>query len=439
MSEPKASAPDRRSFLKQTSAVMLAGAAELSLARGAHAAGSDLIRVGLIGCGGRGTGAAVQALSADPNTELVALGDVFADALHRSHTLLKSHEKIGPRVKVSDDCLFTGFDAYQQVIAAGVDVVLLAAPPHFRPQHLEAAVKAGKHVFAEKPVAVDAPGVERVLAACEEAKRKNLSVVSGLCWRYDLGARASVQQIHDGAVGEIVALEASYDASLPGKKWPMVRETGWSDMEWQLRNWYWFTWLSGDHIVEQAVHSLDKIAWVMHDQPPLAAESLGGLQARQGPELGDIYDHHSVTYDYPGGIKLYFRCRQQVGTSNDVSSHVYGTKAHCHIEGQRNKGGRIDTRSGEVLWHYTGPKNIMHQTEHDEMYAALRAGRTTNDGKFMSQSTMLAILGRMASYTGRKITWEEALKSKEDLSPAKYEWGPAPKIQIAIPGVTKFA
>jgi predicted dehydrogenase len=416
----------------------MAGAAELSVSRSAHAAGSDVIRIGLIGCGGRGTGAAVQALTADQNVKLVALADAFPDQLQQSHTLLKQHKQVGNRVEVDDDHCFVGFDAYQQLIDSGVDVVLMAAPPHFRPLHLEAAIKAGKHVFAEKPVAVDAPGVHRVLAACEEAKKKNLAVVSGLCWRYDFGARAAVQQVHDGAVGEIVTLEAIYNASLPGKKWPMVREKGWSDMEWQMRNWYWFTWLSGDHIVEQAVHSIDKIAWVLHDQPPLSAVSLGGLQCRQGTERASIYDHHAVTYEYPNGVKVFFSCRQQPGTTADVSSHVYGTKGICHIEGPRNRGGRVETRSGETKWAYAGKKNIMHQTEHDELFAGLRSGKIINDGEFMTKSTMLAILGRMASYTGRKITWDEAMNSKEDLSPAAYAWGPAPKPSIAIPGVTQF-
>lgn len=247
-----------------------------------------------------------------------------------------------------------------------------------------------------------------------------------------------MQQVHDGAVGEIVALEAIYNASLPGKKWPMVREQGWSDMEWQMRNWYWFTWLSGDHIVEQAVHSIDKIAWVLHDQPPVSAVSLGGLQCRQAAERGNIYDHHAVTYEYPNGLKVFFTCRQQPGTTADVSSHVYGTQGTCHIEGPRNRGGQIVARSGETQWTYTGKKNIMHQTEHDELFAGLRSGHIINDGEFMTKSTMLAILGRMASYTGRKITWDEAMHSKEDLSPAAYAWGSAPKSSIAMPGLTPF-
>ena len=306
--------PSRRSFLQQTGAAVVAGSATLALARSAHAAGSDVIKIGLIGCGGRGTGAAVQALSADPNTKLVALGDVFPDELAQSLRLLKQQEGVGSRVDVTPERCFVGFKAYQQVIDSGVDVVLLASPPHFRPEHLKAAIDAGKHVFAEKPVAVDAPGIHKVLAACEEAKKKNLSVTSGLCWRYEFGARAAIQQVHDGAVGDIVAIQATYNSN--GRpKWPMVaRDPKWSDMEWQLRNWYWFNWLSGDHIVEQAVHSVDKAAWAMKDEAPISAFSLGGNQCRITPDAGNIYDHHAVTYDYAGGVKVYFACRQQPGT-----------------------------------------------------------------------------------------------------------------------------
>ncbi|HEY5313058.1 MAG TPA: Gfo/Idh/MocA family oxidoreductase [Pirellulales bacterium] len=432
MSSPRRSPTDasRRLFLKKSTAGIVSGSA-LSLARSAHAAGDDVLRIGLIGCGGRGNGAAAQALLADKNTKLVALGDAFSDQVQRSRSLLKQHAKVGERVEVNDDHCFVGFDAYKQVIASDVDVVLLATPPHFRPQHLAAAVEAGKHVFAEKPVAVDARGVQKVLEACALAKRNNTAVASGLCWRYNNVARASIQQIQDGAVGEIVSLECTYNASLPGKAWPMIREAGWSDMEWQMRNWYWFTWLSGDHIVEQAVHSVDKIAWALHDKPPLSAVSLGGLQARFGTPRGSIFDHHSVTYEYPGGLKCYFNSRQQPGTSGDVSSHVMGTKGICHIET-----GKITSRSGEKLWRYRGPTNIMHQTEHDELFAGLRAGKIVNDGDFMSSSTLLAIMGRLASYSGKNVSWEQARGSKEDLSPAKYEWGAAPKAEIAIPGVT---
>ncbi|MSR32641.1 MAG: Gfo/Idh/MocA family oxidoreductase [Gemmataceae bacterium] len=232
--------------------------AAAALVPGVHAAQGSGFKVGLIGCGGRGTGAAVQALKADGNSKITALGDLFPDRIENSRRLLARDEEIGKRVDVPMERAFTGIDAYQKVIASGVDVVLLATPPNFRPLHIEAAVKAGKHVFAEKPVAVDAPGVRRVLASCDEARAKNLCIVSGLCWRYEFGVRAVMKEVHAGRLGRITSVQSVYNASLPGKPWPMIREKNWSDMEWQLRNWYWFTWLSGDHIVEQAVHSIDK-------------------------------------------------------------------------------------------------------------------------------------------------------------------------------------
>ncbi|HEX3870655.1 MAG TPA: Gfo/Idh/MocA family oxidoreductase, partial [Pirellulales bacterium] len=429
LSSPQAS---RRTFMKGTTAAIVAGAVagELSMARSAHAAGSDVLRIGLIGCGGRGTGAAAQALKADKNTKLVAMGDAFADALDDSVKALSKDKTVGDRIDVASDRRFVGFDAYQKVIDSGVDVVLLAAPPHFRPQHLQAAIDAGKHVFAEKPVAVDAPGFHKVLAAAKQAKDKNLALCSGLCWRYNYIARAAVEQVKEGAIGDIIAIEANYNSSPPGKPWPMVREPNWSDMEFQLRNWYWLTWLSGDHIVEQAVHSVDKASWVLGDIAPQSCLGLGGLQARMGDDRGQIFDHHAVTYDYPNGVKLSFNCRQQTGTSHDVSVRVYGTKGSCEIEK-----GEVRSRNGETTWKYRGPKNIMHQTEHDELFANLRSGKIVNDGHFMAMSTMLAIMGRMATYTGQNIAWDRAIGSREDLTPAQYAWGPAPNYTVAVPGV----
>jgi predicted dehydrogenase len=421
--------------MKHSTAAIVAGsvASQLVVSRSAHAAGSDTLRVGLVGCGGRGNGAAVQALRADANTKLVAMGDIFPDAMVQAVKVLGSQKEVAARIDVPSERQFVGWNAYQQVIDSGVDVVLLATPPQFRPLHIQAAIDAGKHVFAEKPVAVDAPGYHKVLAAAKQAKEKSLALCSGLCWRYDNGARASAEQVREGAVGEIIAIEANYNSSPPGKPWPMIREAGWSDMEYQLRNWYWFTWLSGDHIVEQAVHSLDKASWLLGDEAPLTCVGLGGLQARFAPDRGQIFDHHTVVYDYPNGVKLYFNCRQQTGTARDVSVKVYGTKGICEVEK-----GSIRSRSGESLWRYRGPKNVMHQTEHDELFAGLRSGKFVNDGGFMSHSTMLAIQGRMATYTGQQIAWDKAIESREDLSPAQYAWGPAPKCEVAVPGVTRF-
>lgn len=426
-------APSRRDFLK-TSSLVAAGAVagSLAVARSAHAAGSDILKIGLVGCGGRGTGAAVQALKADPNVRLVALGDVFPDALASSLANLKK-TKEADRVDVPADRQFTGFDNYKKVCDSGIDVVLLATPPQFRPEHMEYAVKAGLHTFVEKPVAVDALGVHRILAAGEEAKKKNLAVVSGLCWRYDFGARAALQQIQDGAIGDICAIHAQYNT--PGlPKWPMLkRESGWSDMEYQLRNWYYYTWLSGDGIVEQAVHSVDKAGWAMKDEAPISCMSLGGLASRIAPERGNIFDHHSVVYEYAGGVRVFFNCCQIEGVSGDVSTYVMGSKANCLVERPT-----VTDRKGETLWRYRGPKNTMHQTEHDELFAGLRSGNIINNTEYMARSTMLGIIGRMASYTAKKITWEQAMNSQENLTPAAYQWGPLPTPVVAVPGVTKF-
>ena len=344
---------------------------------------------------------------------------------------LKKQKKIAEKIDVPEERCFVGFDAYKQVIASGVDVVLLATPPHFRPIHLKAAVDAGKHVFAEKPVAVDAPGVRAVLAACEEARRKNLSVVSGLALRYSNAYRETIKRIHDGALGEIRALQAN---DFRGPIWVKPRQPGWTDMEYQMRNWYYFTWLSGDFNVEQHVHMLDVCAWIMKDEYPVSAMGLGGRQVRTGPEYGNIYDHHSVIYEYASGVKLHAYCRQQAG----------GVERHLGARG-RQQGHRRDqparawrsrpTRSGAI----SGEKNNQSQTEHDELFASIRNGKPINNGEYMSKSTLMAIMGRMATYTGQKITWEQAMNSEENLSPDRYDWDATPpKSEVAIPGVTKF-
>ena len=428
----------RRDFLKSTTTVAVGAslASNALIARTAHAAGGDTLKIGLVGCGGRGRGAALQALKADPNSRLVALGDVFESQIANSLKLFESNGgELSKRIDIAKDHGFTGFDAYQKVIDSDVDVVLLATPPHFRPQHLEACIDAGKHVFAEKPVAVDAAGVKKVLAACEAAKKKNLAVVSGLCWRYNRVARAAIERIHDGAIGQIVAMHSTYNASKPGKVWPMRREEGWSDMQWQLRNWYWFTWLSGDHIVEQAVHSMDKAAWAVHEETPASAVSLGGMQARHGAELGTIFDHHAVVYEHAGGLKHIHHCRQQTGCTKEVSTYIVGTQGVCHVEKAT-----VSDHNGNVTWKYDGPKGTqMHRAEQNELFASIRASQPNNDGDFMSKSTMLAILGRMASYTGKKITWQQAMNSQESLSPSNYDWNAKLEVSpIATPGVTPF-
>jgi predicted dehydrogenase len=429
MSDTTHPAATRRAFLK-TSATL---AAALPLASGLYAAGDDVLRVGLIGCGGRGTGAAGQALHADKNVKLVALGDAFEDRLQTCLKTLQDDEKLAGKVAVKPEQCFVGFDAYKQVIAAS-DVVLLCTPPHFRPMHIKAAIDAGKHVFAEKPCAVDAPGVRSVLDTCEAAKKKGLSVVSGLCLRSYYCFRETVKRLHDGAVGEIHTLQAN---DYRGGRWTKPRKDDWSDMYYQMRNWYNFTWLSGDFNVEQHVHFLDVCAWIMKDQYPRTAIGMGGRQVFTGPEYGNIYDHFSVVYEYANGTKLFSNTRQHPRCKGDMSAHAVGSKGRADlVEG---KGGQSIRGGTDGDWAYAGVLNDLYQTEHDEMFAGIRAGKPVNNGDYMAKSTLLAIMGRMAAYTGQLITWDMALNSKEDLSPPAYDWSvKLPDPPVAIPGQTKF-
>jgi len=419
------SSVSRRKFVQGS--VVVAGSAlttKALFARGSVGA-ADLLRIGLIGCGGRGTGAAAQALAADPNVKLVAMGDAFIDHVENSLAKLKADPKIAGKIDVPAERRFSGFDNYQKVLESGIDVVLLAEPPHFRPKHLKAAIEAGKHVFAEKPVAVDAPGVRSVLATCEQARKKGLSVVSGLCLRYAHGFREAVQRIHDGAIGEIASVQAS---DFRGPIWVRARQPGWSDLEYQVRNWYYFSWLSGDFIVEQHVHFLDVCSWIMKDQYPVKAIGTGGRQVRTGPDYGNIYDHHSIIYEYANGAKLYGFCRQQSGCHNETGAFAMGTEGRAEISQQRQ------TISGKNSWKYDGPKNNFYQTEHDELFASIRSGKPIDNSDYMSKTTLLAIMGRTASYTGQVVTWEQVMNSKEDFTLSKYEWGPFPEPSVAMPG-----
>jgi predicted dehydrogenase len=423
---------DRREFLKTSSVAVAGTVAALALPRGVHAQGSGTLHIGLVGCGGRGSGAAAQALKADPNLKLYAMADAFEDRIEFSLKNLAKSENIAAKIDVPPERRFAGFDAYKQVIDC-CDVVLLATPPHFRPMHLKAAIDAGKHVFAEKPVAVDAPGVRSVLATCEEAKRKGLSIVSGLALRYDYGLQESMKRIHDGAVGKIRAVQAN-DYRGPLKATP--RQPGWSGMTWQMRNWYHFTWLCGDFNVEQHIHYLDLCTWAMGDEYPVKAIGTGGRQVRTAPEYGHIYDHFSVTYEYADGAKLYATCRQQAGCENDISAHVLGTKGTASPSGPRRT---LNIMNEDGRWSYAGRENNPFDTEHEELFASIRSGKAINNGNYMAKSTLLAILGRMVAYTGQVITWDDAMNSKEDLSPPSYDWDlDLPVPPVAMPGVTKF-
>jgi predicted dehydrogenase len=424
--------PTRRQFLETSTLAATATAATLALAPRVHAAGSEILKVGLIGCGGRGSGAAQQALRADSGAKLWAMGDAFEDRLESSLKVLQTKEDLLPKIDVPKERRFIGFDAYKEVIGC-CDVVLLTTPPQFRPLHLAAAVAAGKHVFAEKPVAVDAPGVRRVLDICEEAKKKNTAVVSGLCLRYDWSFQAVVKRIHDGQIGTPTALQAN---DYRGGIWVKPRQPDWSDMTYQMRNWYYFTWLSGDFNVEQHVHYLDVCAWIMQNQYPVKAVGLGGRASRNGKDYGNIYDHFSVTYEYANGTRLYSNCRQIPNCVGDMSCFAIGTKGTARIN-ERKRGMLIKSETGD--WQYDGQENDLYQTEHDELFASIRNGKPLNNGEYMAKSTLLAIMGRMAAYTGEAITWDMAFNSKEDLTPPAYDWNiKLPEPPVAIPGTTKF-
>ena len=438
MSEKRhSSSTSRRQFLQASAAAGAGAVLGEGIARSAHVAGGETLKVGLVGCGGRGRGAALQALTADPNAKLVALADAFEDYVEQAVGILKK-TKVADRVVVDADHCFAGFDAYQKLIQSGVDVVLLATPPHFRPAHLQACVDAGKHVFAEKPVAVDAPGIRAVLAACEQAKKKKLSIVSGLMFRYEIAKQEMMKRIHDGAIGDIVAIQTTYNCGPPWFR-NKQRQPQWTEMEYQMRNWYPFTWLSGDHNVEQHVHSLDKSAWALNDVPPQKVWGSGGRQVRSEITLGNIFDHHCVTYEYENGVRVYSHCRRQAGCTNDISDYILGTKGRCDMMKHRIE--------GETNWRYEGPNPNKYVAEHEALFASIRNGQPINNGKYMAQSTMWAIIGRMATYTGKAITWEQAMGSEEDLTPQRYAWDANPPIlpdehgqyPIAVPGVTKFS
>ena len=421
----------RRRFLK--TGTQVAALAGLSIATQAYGSGSDRIRVGLVGCGGRGTGAAAQALSTGESVVLTAMADVFEDILQNSLKNLVSNEQFGQRVKVPEDACFVGLDAYQKLIDSGVDVVLLAAPPGFRPQHLQAAVEAGKHVFCEKPMATDAPGVRSVLESTAKAREKNLALVSGFCWRYHLARRAFYERIHQGAIGPIRAVYATF---LTGPVKPMPpagsRPAGMSDVEWQLHNWYNFVWLSGDGLVEQACHSVDKIAWAMNGVLPLKAAATGGRQFPNNE--GNIYDHIDVFYEFPDGVRAFMAQRQISNCYSDNSDYLMGSDGLGTIKGWSDP-----VIAGKESWRYSGPKSDMYQVEHDELFASIRSGQPINDGIWMAHSTLMAIMGRMAAYTGKEISWAEALNSEEKLVPDSLTWDmDLPIGPIAMPGKTKF-
>lgn len=416
---------NRRTFLKASSAVVAGGAMALNsakpaTAKGFHSGVSEAVKVGLIGCGGRGTGAAVNAMKASKDNQLVALCDIFPDRVDHCKQLLE--RQLGNQCAVADDHCFSDFSGYQRLLETDVDVVLLATTPYFRPQQLAACIDAGKHVFCEKPVAVDAPGVRSVYETCEKAEEKGLAVVSGLCWRYDLGVKATMDKIKSGAIGDIRAIQENY---LTGTLWHRGRKDDWSEMEYQIRNWLYFTWLAGDHIVEQHIHSLDKALWLNDDEPPVAAHGIGGRQVRTEDQWGNIYDHFAVCYEWKSGVKTFAYTRQMQGCFNQVEDFVLGTKGDAKVLANE-----VNGEGGE--WKYDGPKPSMYDLEHVALFDSIREGKPINNGKYMCYSTLMAILGREVCYTGEQITWDDMWNSNTVLGPKSnmLDWG-----DVEVPGV----
>jgi predicted dehydrogenase len=438
----------RRVFVAGAAALPLAGcaasatkhssAAQYPLRTTPLGGAAPVLKIGVIGCGGRGTGAAVQALRADPKTVLWAMGDVFADRVEASHAAIAEEMSSEPaRVDVPGERRFVGFDSYQRVIDSGVDVVLLTGYPAFRPVQLAAAVASGKHVFAEKPLAVDGPGIRSCIESARRAKEQNLALLVGFCWRHNPGMRGAFDKVLNGGVGDVVSVHTTYHTGTLGKR---PRQPGWSDMEFQLRNWWHFSWISGDHIVEQAVHSIDRLAWAMGDAVPASVQCLGGRAARKGEESGDAFDHFAAAYDYADGRRCFHSCRQIDSCPSDNTDYVYGTKGSCEINGWKPTY-RVKDRRGKAVWNGAGSAeeaSRMYQFEHDALFASIRSGRCVNDGERSANSCLMAIMARMAAYSGQTVTWEQALNSAESLVPADLRFGPAPSVRVAVPGVTKL-
>ena len=424
----------RRSFLKTTSTAM-GGAlvASITADKGAHAAGDDQLKIALIGCGGRGGGAANQALTVKGNTKLIAVADAFRDRMDSTLANLKTQHK--DKVDVSEEHKFVGFDAYKQAISLA-DVVILATPPGFRPIHFEEAVRQGKHVFMEKPVAVDGPGVRKVLAAAEEAKKKNLKVGVGLQRHHQPGYIETIKRIHDGAIGDVVAMRCYWN---DGGVWVRPRQPGQTEMEYQMRNWYYFAWLSGDHICEQHIHNLDVINWVKNGYP-VRCNGMGGRQVRTGKEYGEIYDHHAVEFEYADGSRLASQCRHIRGCWSSVSEAVVGTKGSCDVSGHIIRGANA--------WRFRreGPHDP-YQQEHEDLFSAIRNNTEFNEAFNGAKSSLTSVMGRMATYTGQVIEWDKALNSEVNLMPDKFTWDSMPKslpdkegrYRIPMPGESQAA
>ena len=431
---------NRRDFCKNT-AIIGSGMAlgTLPIQSVAHVYGDDTIKVALIGCGGRGTGAAAQALSTQGKVQLVAMADAFQDRLDKSlSSLSKKFAKQPEKLNIPKEHQFVGFDAYQKAMALA-DVVILATPPGFRPDHFEAAVKAGKHIFMEKPVATDAPGIRKVLETAKLAKAKELNVVVGLQRHYQVCYREVLKRLEEGNIGQIISGQVYWNSA---GVWVKPRKEEQSEMEYQMRNWYYFNWLCGDHIVEQHIHNIDVANWFIGEYP-MKAQGMGGRQIRTGKEYGEIFDHHFVEFEYPSGAIIASQCRHQPKTMNRVAEFFQGTKGRVHTHGGNY--GHITNLNGQTIYKHDGEDDPNpYQTEHDELFAAIRNGKVINNAEYGAKSTMTAIMGRMATYSGQVITWEDALNSEVSLMPKEINWNAKPLslpdengfYQIPTPGKT---
>jgi myo-inositol 2-dehydrogenase / D-chiro-inositol 1-dehydrogenase len=421
----------RRTFLKAGAA--LSALPLLGQTGTPVSAGSDRLRVGVIGCGGRGIGAMRNCVEADPSVQLYALGDLFPDRVDAAYQELVVGQGEGERRRaplpkeqcnVTRDRCFAGFDAYQSVINSGVDLVIMAAPPHFRPLHLEAAIQRGVHVFAEKPVAVDAVGARKVMSIGDLAQQKKLAIVAGTQRRHAANYLETMARIQDGAIGDLVGGQCYW---LQEGLWHRGREANWTDMEYQIRNWLYFTWLSGDHIVEQHVHNIDVLNWAFGG-PPVKALGMGGRQSRTDPKYGDAFDHFSIEYEYANGARVQSFCRQAPGCSHRVGERLVGTRGASDPSG---------TITGQKAWKYAGEARDPMVQEHIDLIRSIRAGNPINHARRIAESTLTAILGRMSAYSGREVSYGWLLNNSQlDLNPAAYAFGPAPVVSAAVPGQT---
>ena len=411
----------RREFVKTAAAASMAATVPGSF--GVFAQGSDKFKVGVIGCGGRGTGAAIDCLTADPGVEVIALGDLVPDRVESS--LKRLTERFPGRVNVPASRQFTGFDNYKGVLSVPeVNLIVTAAPPGFRPIHLKAAVEAGKHVFMEKPVAVDPVGVRSVISSSDLAAKKGLAIVAGTQRRHQQLYLELMKRVHDGQIGEIVAAQCYWNQ---GDLWVRKREPNMTDMEWQCRNWLYFSWLSGDHIVEQHVHNIDVVNWALGAMPKNVM-GMGGRQVRVAPEYGNIFDHFFVEFEYPNGVRVASSCRQTKGCAERIEERIVGTKGIALSSGEIR---------GEKPWKFEVKETNPYVLEHVDLIKSIRAGKPLNEGRQIAESTMCAIMGRMSAYTGRAMSWEWAMNSSQlDLTPKCYEFGPNVVDPVAIPGTT---